>query len=228
MNRLRLTRHTHCCFTPDGAILLDLRSDRYSAIPEAQSRALALLLGSGAGEDESLRSVADALLERNLVTWDEASGKAYAPLGIELTGKVLLDQVTRPPRIGVLHVVRFLKSCIAVHVALRRRSFEYAIHRATKRKRQGRLYAGRVDLERATTLVQIARQVRSFLFTAHKRCLYDSLVLADFLAQYGLYPAIVVGVATKPFRAHCWIQHAGIAFNSDEQDITQYTPLLAI
>jgi hypothetical protein len=236
MPRLHLPGHAHCCFTDDGAVLLDLRADRYSVIPRTEARTLAWLFGDRTADTASTQihasgaaqSVAATLLQRGLVTYDRERGRPFEPLTVDLTCRVLLDGAIFQPRMRTRDVFRFLRSSVVVRNALRAHSFQYAIERLRQRKASSNQADAAFDLERATTLVQIARRIRPFIFTAHKQCLYDSLVLAEFLALYALYPCVIVGVATQPFRAHCWVQHSGMAFNSDGEDVTQYTPILSI
>jgi hypothetical protein len=59
-------------------------------------------------------------------------------------------------------------------------------------------------------------------------CLFDSLALIHFLAQYGLYPDWVFGVSADPFEAHCWVQAGQVVLNDTVERVSAFTPILTI
>ena len=58
--------------------------------------------------------------------------------------------------------------------------------------------------------------------------LYDSLALLEYLARYGIYADWVFGVQTRPFAAHCWVQHGDIVFNDTVEHVSGYTPIMVV
>jgi hypothetical protein len=68
--------------------------------------------------------------------------------------------------------------------------------------------------------------MRCFVYTAREHCLYDSLVLVEFLSYFNQFPELVIGVTTGPFKAHCWVQYAGLVFNDDYDRVRDFTPIL--
>ncbi|KQV46952.1 hypothetical protein ASC95_25910 [Pelomonas sp. Root1217] len=71
-------------------------------------------------------------------------------------------------------------------------------------------------------------RLRPFLFTAHDKCLHDSLTLIRFLARRGMFPAWVIGVRTRPFAAHSWVQSDGLVLNDVHEHVRTYTPILVV
>lgn len=69
---------------------------------------------------------------------------------------------------------------------------------------------------------------RPFLMTSHDECLRDSLTLLRFLATEHLYPRWVIGVRTRPFSAHSWVQQGGLVLNDVHENVRRYTPILIL
>jgi hypothetical protein len=66
------------------------------------------------------------------------------------------------------------------------------------------------------------------LFTAHDRCLHDSLTLVRFLATKRLFPRWVIGVRTRPFAAHSWVQSGPTVLNDVHEHARDYRPILVV
>lgn len=58
------------------------------------------------------------------------------------------------------------------------------------------------------------------------KCLVRSFVLKRFLARAGLGADWVFGVATWPFRAHCWLQAGDVVLDDTVEHVAGYTPIL--
>jgi hypothetical protein len=64
------------------------------------------------------------------------------------------------------------------------------------------------------------------LYPREYLCLFDSLCLVHFLAQFGHFPQWIFGVKLEPFGAHCWVQSGDVVLNDTVEVIGQYTPIL--
>jgi hypothetical protein len=53
-------------------------------------------------------------------------------------------------------------------------------------------------------------------------------VLLEYLAWYRIFPTWVFGVQTRPFAAHCWLQHENIVLNDTVEHVTRYTPIMTV
>lgn len=71
-------------------------------------------------------------------------------------------------------------------------------------------------------------RLRLFFYTAHRRCLFDSLVLTAFLTKTGVPCTFVIGVSTKPFLAHAWVQIGETVLNDTAEHIQMYTPIFSV
>ena len=85
-----------------------------------------------------------------------------------------------------------------------------------------------LDVDRARRLVEAFARYRVFLFSSRNECLFDSLALIEFLARYDIYPDWVFGVQTRPFAAHCWVQHGDIVFNDTVEYVGGFTPIMVV
>ena len=70
--------------------------------------------------------------------------------------------------------------------------------------------------------------LRTWCYTAQRRCLFDSLVLSVYLTR-GMVPCtFVIGVATKPFLAHSWVQIGEHVLNDTAEHTQDFKPILSI
>lgn len=71
-------------------------------------------------------------------------------------------------------------------------------------------------------------RMRPLVITSHDKCLHDSLTLVRFLATEQLYPQWVVGVRTRPFAAHSWVQSGSLVLNDVHEYVRSFTPILVV
>lgn len=71
-------------------------------------------------------------------------------------------------------------------------------------------------------------RMRPLVITSHDKCLHDSLTLLRFLAAEKLYPSWVVGVRTRPFAAHSWVQSGDLVLNDTHEYVRGFTPILVV
>jgi hypothetical protein len=81
------------------------------------------------------------------------------------------------------------------------------------------------DLRRAAAWYA---RMRPLVITSHDKCLHDSLALLRFLASEGLYPQWVIGVRTRPFAAHSWVQSGDLVLNDMHEYVRGFTPILVV
>lgn len=79
-----------------------------------------------------------------------------------------------------------------------------------------------------TTLCQDFLRIRPFVYSSRDKCLYDCLVLLEFLAHFELFPTLIIGVTTFPFRAHCWLQYGPLVLTDYVEHTRAYTPILVV
>jgi hypothetical protein len=84
------------------------------------------------------------------------------------------------------------------------------------------------DAGRIAALTQGFFRTRAFVYSSREKCLYDSLVLLEFLAHFKLFPTLVIGVTTFPFRAHCWLQYGSLVLTDYVERTRVFTPILVV
>ncbi len=123
-------------------------------------------------------------------------------------------------------------ACLAAHVWARhvlRTCSLYRICRALHLLRSRSLRRGLVfEDSRAIGLVSVFRILRPFVYDARDRCLLHALTLERFLGFYGLHPNWVIGVRTRPWGAHSWVQAGRLVLDGRPDDVNEYTPILIV
>lgn len=125
------------------------------------------------------------------------------------------------------HLLRlWLSATVAAHW-LRHRSLAEIVRLVADSRPQGvwNHDAGEGAIEAAICSYM---RVRPFAFTAHDRCLHDSLTLTQFLAARQLFPQWVIGVKTDPFGAHSWVQSGHTVLNDLHENVRRYRPILVV
>src|SRR6185437_1323487 len=100
--------------------------------------------------------------------------------------------------------------------------------RRVERRRARRSGVARYSVERTRSLIEGFRYLKPFIFSARERCLFESLVIIDFLAHHGVFANWVFGVRTAPFAAHCWVQQGEYLLNDSFEHVRSYTPIMSI
>lgn len=245
MARYALADHVFVCVSGDHLVLLDLKEDRYWALEASQTAGLGALvsgwpiqasdqLASAAAPSAETSAAIEMLQGRGILTEcappaeDAIRGKDATPVAaIAPVRELVPDTETAPgPRTGSW--ITFLLTSAFAKFALRVWPFERVILRVKRRKARRGSEAAPLDSERARRLVETFARYRVFLFSSKDECLYDSLALLEFLARHGIYPDWVFGVQTRPFAAHCWVQHGEIVFNDTVEHVRGYTPIMVV
>jgi len=123
------------------------------------------------------------------------------------------------------HVYRFLAAYCYVSAALARSRLEPTIRRF---QRHNVAPAKSLSFADHHVLVLAFTKLRPWFYTAAGQCLRDSLMLTEFLQRCGAKPTLVLGVKTRPFAAHAWVQVGPYVANGTVENVATYTPILAI
>lgn len=103
------------------------------------------------------------------------------------------------------YLPRFARACVVADHSLRFRRFSRLCERIAHRNSKC-LTAGTNSFSNLTIrLTHVFHSLRP-LYPRPYLCLFDSLALLEFLAQWRVFPHWVFGVSVDPFEAHCWIQ----------------------
>ena len=228
MPRYSLPSHVHFCVTEGGAVFLDLRRDSYIGIGTAQIPAIRTLMNGSSEQPEHVELVR-SLLERGLITDRCEGSRPLAPPSLVPATAVLANVYEeRKVHIKYHHVIAFISAYLKTSITLRCISLERVVARVRNRKSRYARNCSSFDYDHARELIDIFRVVRPWVYVPEGKCLFNSLVLAEFLSHYEIYPTWVIAVRTKPFRAHSWLQSGEFLFNDEPGFSGAYTPILSV
>lgn len=232
MPRYRLMDHVFVCAHDGHVVILDLRGDRYYTLDPHNAGAVAgavrgwpIAVQRSSAEDEA--DVAQALLEKGILSEAETSGKDATPVVVNApTREVLPDEFGTRPRLSWRTITGFLRSTAAAAMAIRRWPLERVIEHVRLRNEAHRHAVP--DVNEVQRLVTQFAAMRPVLFSARDACLFESLALSEFLARHGVHPVWIFGVQARPFAAHCWLQLNGTVLNDTVDHVIGYTPIMAV
>lgn len=244
MQHYQLPEHVHACATSDDVVLLDLRRDKYLAIPNAQNSPLEEFV-DGWPKPATVRhlppgnrdpkELLETLISMDLITANKARPirppiesipRPNTPILHTVLLHTLLPNSPPPPHVRPMDVINFTRAYMRARVRLRCNTLETVISHIKSRKQRHK--TPKEDLEVMRTLVAKARLIRPFVYQPANQCLLDSYVLIEYLAIYKLFPIWVFGVQTRPFLAHCWVQSGLITLNENPGTAARFTPIMAV
>jgi hypothetical protein len=237
--RYWVPRHIRACVTGTGAVLLNLKRNRYSGLGVAEVRSLSALAQNWAEvstvtgttvepmpPDKAAR-LAAALMSAGLLTDQPPTDEPLALSSVR-TDAALTSvgfEMQRPTRIRIRDVIAFARACVWAKRAVDSRLLYSIVREVGQFNRSSPLAR---DVERAVQLVCIFRRLRPYAFSAKDQCLFHALALLKFLALSGIVPTWVVAVRPKPWAAHSWLQLDDLVLDCNPEEICGYTPILAI
>jgi len=233
--RLQLAGHVRACCADGQVILLDLRHNKYVGIGGGQLPALARAIDGwpvspdAAGQQGAAVNI-DAftapLLAQGLITSATTCAPSTATLD-EPTHSLNATDSVRPQAMRWHHLCTFVRSTATASAWLRWRSLAAIAHIVAARR--ARLTQdGPTAIEATRELVAAYLRLRPFAFTAHDRCLHDSLTLIHFLTYERAPAHWVIGVRTQPFGAHSWVQSGHTVLNDQHEHVRRYRPILVV
>jgi hypothetical protein len=104
---------------------------------------------------------------------------------------------------------------------------ESIVRTVERRKQSASVTPIPFDFRRAEALLAQFDALRP-LFPRKYLCLFDSLAQLEFLSRFGLYPTWIFAVIPEPFEAHCWLQQGDVVLNDSVEEVTKFTPIMAI
>lgn len=239
MPKYYLSRDVYYCETDRGAIFIHLTSGKYFGLDLESFNVLRLSLegwprssnedveqGSSPGDSSALLQ---AMRHRGLITLSPHLGKIPELVCAKVDDATPFSanhDEARPVRPS--DVIRFLTSYLVVVVKLRLFGVPRCLRWLESRKRSLSDPAQPRNRDVLTHALGAFYTMRPWLYTAKDACALDSLTLVQFLTCYGLTPTFVIGVQTKPFLAHAWVQAGGLVLNDSADTVRRYTPILAV
>lgn len=235
-----LSNHVFLSVVGEHCVFLDLKKDKYLSLNRAKTKAFGRHIAGWPSDCEnddvsraspitsSYDSNISALANRGLLTLDPCNGKQASTVSVAVPTTALnrrdLDVTIS---VSTSHIVAFMVGSVRAAAMLRWRSIESIANRVERRKKSNGSSNDPLEFAETERLLAIFDTLRPF-FPAEYLCLFDSLLLVEFLAQKGIYPTWVFGVRTKPWGAHCWVQQSDVVLNDYLERVRNYTPIMAI
>jgi hypothetical protein len=242
---LTIAPHVHVCVTVDGSVMLDLKRDKYLGFGKEATELLANAiavwpsprwsysmgrLGSteAVAETEELLGLmaAEGLLVSDT---DHCTGRAFTPADTMKRDWISIgDELEVAPTVTRAHVANFVVAFLWARGSLAWRSlWEIAETHRVEKARHG-CNLDPAHMQEVADLVGAFRRMRPFVFAADGRCLLHALTLIQFLRGYGFYPEWVIGVATRHWAAHSWVQWGDYLLDTNPDKVCRFTPILVV
>jgi hypothetical protein len=234
----RLAPHVHACRTGRDIVMLDLKRDRYFGVDPADASELAPLVSHFPTPVQNESSnIVQTPPPSSLLLKELLEAGSILP-GVQTPDEARRAELERPEaaliegytnvrvHITIVDITRML-AAVAIAGALMKWG---SLHRISKYIASSRRQAHRhtFDIDKARERIAAFHRLRPFLYTSAEACLFSSLAIQSFLARDKIFPRFVFGVATRPFKAHCWLQRDGVVLNDMPEHVREYTPILVI
>jgi hypothetical protein len=234
-----IARDVFCCETNGGLVFLDLLRNRYFGLEASHVDTLSSNVSNWTGRNsgskptpwvESPASIAllDRLVLKGILVNTDPGPRSPSGDTDEPQRSFYWDSHDRTRRIPPKQLCRFGAAVARVAVALRLRKFSAIVHRLASSKPSvptDRL--AEVELH-VRFFALIHRRVRPWFYNSRNACVFDSLVLVEFLRSNGIATSLAIGVKTEPFAAHCWAQWGSLVLNNTVEEISPYSRILVV
>jgi hypothetical protein len=214
-----MPRSFNVCVNGGHALFLDIERNRYFRLaPNRDATVRALIEGESICEDEL-----QALLRLGIVVEQGIDAVPLAPPSVIPPARSLVEHQGAEcsgPHWPLLPEIAWLLA--VARARLRWKEFASVMKSLAARKEsiEDNVY-GADDV--ALAFVNTRR-----LAPFPSVCLADSLALLAFLLRRDIRADLVIGVKSRPFGAHCWVQRGDIILNSPLDDAAMFTPILVV
>jgi hypothetical protein len=233
-----LAAHSYCCEVEDGAVILDLLNGTYIGIdadylPDLRERIPNWPETSAANPASACISkrtdgnlIADLLSRGVLVTQPLPRRPPFSPTAlVELRSDAGLRN---QPRVPFRDLTAFLFAWFDARRRIGDKKLAALLEHLDRGRRLIRHGNAAITVDEVAKLMSSFLRTRLWLYTAAKHCLFDSAVLASFLTRHEVACTLVIGVSTKPFAAHAWIEFGPYVLNDTAEHIQLFKPILQI
>jgi Transglutaminase-like superfamily len=233
-----LSENSYCCEFDDGAIILELGTGTYvgvhaESLPELRSRTKNWPNSSdidrgapftGGATSENLIA---HLLARGILTTSPTPERSFATITAREALSITGSEAARK-RWPIIQIPRFVNSLLTVATHHKDKKLASLLDWLRRRQSSIRAQGHSVTIDDVRKLLVTFLRLRIWFYTADRRCLFDSLVLATFLTKKKIPCTFVIGVSTKPFLAHSWVQVGTSVLNDTAEHVQMFTPILVI
>lgn len=234
--QLRLSPHVRACRCDGQVILLDLARGRYVAVSGRVHQALGHAVEgwpldpTGPAdpiEPGDAARLAAPLVRQGLLTSMGIARQSQLTLP-QAAASVVAEDWIHVASLGPARILRICRSALGASLQLRHQSLLTIAERLIADRRAMVLHDHGPDIETLGSVMGAYAKLRPLLFTAHERCLQDSLSIVRLLALEGIAASWVIGVRTGPFAAHAWAQRGEVVLGDLHEQVRRFVPILCV
>jgi hypothetical protein len=213
----RLGKSLTACVAADRVLFLDLKRDRYFALPSADNQTFMAELQQADGGTLPDRC-RDMLARFGVV--DRTGGASLRVVTRQVQKPEPIDSEC-PPRtpLSASLLLNVGKAVISAARQVRTRPLELVL-----RRRMGADTSSVAIPARAHRIAEF-HAARPFI-PVPRVCLHDSLALFEWLGGVRGGTQLVFGVSAHPFAAHCWVQADGMVLDDHPDNPSRFQPIL--
>ncbi len=231
----RLADHVRACHVDGQVVLLDLNRDRYIGASGPALAAAAHWISDWPAPKQRMDDFAP---DKGVEAWvHEVKAAGLITTSLPTTpGCRRLEEaqeslpIPDSPPGGGIQWRRLANIASSTFIAARwlKRYSMAEIAANVRRMRQGAEPHMALATQDMRTAAGWYLRMRPFAISSQDECLHDSLTLLRFLAAERHYPWWVIGVRTRPFAAHSWVQAGSTVLNDLHENVRGYTPILFV
>jgi hypothetical protein len=237
-----LADHAYCCVLDGGAIVLDVRDDAYLGIEARYIPHLRARVGNWPDADRSdrelshgdrsaieipaLKILVSELIARGILTTSPGSDRP-SPAANPRAASAFTASSRSWRDVSFADTRRFAVALLMVVLKFRKRRLQSLL--GWLHRHQSSLHVQpRSNREAVTRELNSFLWLRTWCYTASRHCLFDSLILSIYLTKASIPCTLVIGVATRPFLAHAWVQIGESVLNDTAEHAYMFKPILSI
>lgn len=231
-----LSKDSYICESSGHAVFLDLKRNRYLALPPDATACLRTVFpGLNAPNSRSdpteqavtSHDLAHMLEREGLLVRNASRGKLPDLTSLAPAKGAFREQNQSWPHLQLSHIINFSAAAAIAALLLKTYSLKAIVNRVRRRKTTT---SGSKVLDNSDvlTLTGVYTVLEPILFSYENTCLKRSLTLLEFLASYDINPTWVFGVRVDPFAAHCWVQEGQFVLNDNLHHTSTFTPLMVL
>lgn len=220
MTTLTLHDDTYYCVANGRMALLDLRDDRYFALPPSCDEAFRSLICGQMLTDAQRQALAPLIARHIIVVRPDGFIQKIPP---SPPTPMRSYQDTSANGVRVVLFGSALGMQMSAAIQLKTRHLSDIIADIRRRKHEHVLRHRPPEPEALASFLMTRRLVGT-----QDRCLRWSIAMVNYLAARDCYPSLVLGVKMTPFSAHAWVQLDDLVLNDGLDQVLPYTPILVV
>ena len=235
---LRFADHVRACRIDEQVILLDLKRGRYQGVDGTRSASLSNLIADWptgesrppqsppSTQSSAVSAVLKTLAKQAMLVRASGAPPSRSQLD-EPLGSWHPSDTQQPSDVTLQDMLQLARAAAVAACWLQWQSLARIEGNVMRLRRKA---AQRVSPRSDDLHWQVSKymRLRPFVFSARDRCLHDSLSLIRFLGARALFPQWVVGVRTRPFAAHSWVQSGSLVLNDLHEHVRAFHPILVV